>query len=174
MIQNQPENQSKSGFFLPRWTVPIVWAVIVLFIQILLPVVISLVGPRYGWNQGKPGLWNFAGLIGVAAGIGMYTWCLSFHFKTYSSSVRLGVSPPELVTNGPYQVSRNPMYVSGLFAWLGWTVFFGSPAVFISFFLLYLVFSLRVIPLEELQLEELFGEEYQQYKTKVRRWFGKI
>jgi protein-S-isoprenylcysteine O-methyltransferase Ste14 len=66
------------------------------------------------------------------------------------------------------------MYVAGLFAWIGWTVFYGSPAVFIGLVLLWSLFTLRVIPYEERQLEALFGDEYREYKKSVRRWIGRI
>jgi protein-S-isoprenylcysteine O-methyltransferase Ste14 len=103
----------------------------------------------------------------------MYTWCLVFHFRSYRAPVRAGFAPPQLVIAGPYQYSRNPMYVSALFAWLGWAVFFGSPAVFIALVLLWSAFALRVIPLEERQLEQLFGEDYREYKRSVPRWIGR-
>jgi protein-S-isoprenylcysteine O-methyltransferase Ste14 len=64
------------------------------------------------------------------------------------------------------------MYIWGLFAWLGWTVFYGSPSVLIGLVLLWLIFTLAVIPKEERQLEELFGDEYLEYKRSVRRWLG--
>jgi protein-S-isoprenylcysteine O-methyltransferase Ste14 len=66
------------------------------------------------------------------------------------------------------------MYVSGLFAWIGWTVFYGSPAVFIGLTLLWSLFTFRVIPNEERQLEALFGDEYREYKKSVPRWIGRI
>jgi len=66
------------------------------------------------------------------------------------------------------------MYVSGLFAWLGWTVFYGSPAVLVVLLLLWSVFSFRVIPHEERLLETLFGDEYLEYKRSVRRWIGRF
>jgi protein-S-isoprenylcysteine O-methyltransferase Ste14 len=65
------------------------------------------------------------------------------------------------------------MYVSGLITWLGWTVYFGSPAVFIALLLLWAIFTFRVIPHEEDLLEELFGEEYLEYKQTIRRWIGR-
>ena len=88
--------------------------------------------------------------------------------------MRIGFSPPHLVTGGPYQVSRNPMYVAGLSAWLGWTVFYGSPAVLVGLALLWTLFTVRVIPYEERQLEGLFGDEYRAYKRSVRRWLGRV
>ena len=65
------------------------------------------------------------------------------------------------------------MYVAGLLAWLGWTLFYGSPAVGIGLALLWTLFTVRVIPYEERQLEELFGEDYLVYKRSVRRWLGR-
>ena len=59
---------------------------------------------------------------------------------------------------------------AGLSAWLGWALFYGSPAVLIGLALLWSLFTFRVIPYEERQLEALFGDEYLAYKRSVRRW----
>lgn len=159
---------------LPRWAIPIVWAIIVLVIMIILPWIISLLGTRFGWYQGAPTAWNFAGLVGVVMGLTMYIWCLAFHFKSYREAVRIGFTPPHLVVTGQYKYSRNPMYVAGLFVWIGWTIFYGSLAVFIGLLLLWSIFTFRIIPYEERQLEALFGDEYIEYKRSVRRWLGPI
>lgn len=158
---------------LPKWAIPIVWSIIVLVIMIFLPSVVSQSGPRYGWHQQAPATWNFTGLIAVGMGLAMYIWCLVFHFKSYRESVRIGFAPPHLVVTGPYRYSRNPMYVSGLFVWIGWTIFYGSPAVLIGLVFLWSLFTFRVIPNEERQLEALFGDEYKEYKASVRRWIGR-
>ena len=168
-----PNRNGRRELVLPRWAVPLVWVLIVLVIQILLPWVVSNLGPRLGWSQQSPGWWNLAGLIAVVIGLTSYAWCLVFHFRSYRAPVRVGLSPPHLVIAGPYRFSRNPMYVSGLFTWLGWTVFYGSPAVFIALLLLWAIFAYRVIPDEERQLEMLFGDDYLEYKRLVRRWVGR-
>lgn len=165
--------KERRGLTLPKKMVPIVWAVIVLVIMVLLPWVVATIGPRLGWSQMTPTWWNLAGLIFVAIGLGLYAWCLVFHYQSYRSSVRVSFSPPHLVIAGPYQISRNPMYVSGLFAWLGWVIFYGSPAVLVTLVLLWSAFTFRVIPQEERQLEALFGDEYLSYKLSVRRWIGR-
>lgn len=169
-----PKRAGQRAWFLPRWAIPLVWALFVLVIQILLPWAISQIGPRLGWSHRNPGQWNFVGLFAVAMGLALYASCLVFHFRSYRTSVRIGFSPPHLVVAGPYTFSRNPMYVSGLLAWLGWTVFYGSPAVFTASVLLWLMFAYRVIPQEERQLEALFREEYLDYKRLVRRWIGRF
>jgi protein-S-isoprenylcysteine O-methyltransferase Ste14 len=173
MKSENPNNKDRHELLLPKRAIPIVWAVIVLAIQVVLPWVVAKIGPRFGWYQGDPGWWNLAGLIMVLIGICLYAWCLVFHYRSYRTSVRVGFSPPHLVIAGPYQISRNPMYVSGLFAWLGWTVFYGSPAVFVALLLLWSLFTFRMIPYEERQLEALFGYKYLEYKRSVRRWIGR-
>ena len=159
---------------LPRRTIPVVWAVVVVVIQILLPWAVSQLGPHLGWVDGRPGVWHLMGLIGVGLGISLYTWCLAVHFKDYPSSVRLGFSPPQLVVAGPYRFTRNPMYQAGLLTWLGWMFFFGSPAVLVALVLLGALIAFYVVPLEERQLEAMFGEEYVVYRRSVPRWLGKV
>jgi protein-S-isoprenylcysteine O-methyltransferase Ste14 len=167
------DNKLRRGIALPRWAIPLVWAVIVFLIQVLLPWIVAMIGPRFGWSEQSPALWNRIGLLGVALGLSLYAWCLVHHFRSYRDSVRVSFSPPHLVISGPYTISRNPMYVSGLFTWLGWTVYFGSPAVLVALLLLWAAFSSRVIPHEERILAELFGDEYLEYKRTVRRWIGR-
>jgi protein-S-isoprenylcysteine O-methyltransferase Ste14 len=86
--------------------------------------------------------------------------------------VRLGLVPSVLVTRGPYRFTRNPMYVAELGLWLGWALFFGSPAVFLGFIALLLVVNLVLVPREEQTLEAVFGQAYLLYKNRVSRWLG--
>ena len=173
MEDKYPNDNSRQGLTLPRWAIPLVWAGIVFLIQVLVPWAVAKVGPRLGWSQQSPAAWNFVGLIAIAAGLSLYAWCLVNHFRSYRDSVRVSFSPPHLVVSGPYVISRNPMYVSGLLTWLGWAIYFGSPAVFITLLLLWALFAFRVIPHEEELLEDLFGEEYLKYKRTVHRWIGR-
>jgi protein-S-isoprenylcysteine O-methyltransferase Ste14 len=163
-----------AGIFLPKWAVPLVWTVLVFGIHLILPWAISRIGLRIIWSAPSLEAWNLTGLLLVAVGLALYGWCLVVHFVHYPASVRLGFSPPVLVVDGPYRISRNPMYLSALIGWLGWTIFYESPAVLIALGILWMVFSLRVIALEERQLEEQFGEEYLEYKRSVPRWIRGI
>ena len=75
-----------------------------------------------------------------------------------------------LQTNGVYAFTRNPMYLAlaGLYCGLG--IFFGNTWTFILFPLLIVTMQSYVIRREELYLHDAFGEEYNEYKKKVRRW----
>ena len=76
----------------------------------------------------------------------------------------------QLVTNGIYRFSRNPMYVGFLLILLAWTLFLGSAIAFLLLpVFLALITKVQILP-EESMLEEIFGEEYINYKKRVRRW----
>ena len=74
---------------------------------------------------------------------------------------------------GPYQFTRNPMYLSGMAIWLGWVIFYGSVAVFVGFVVGWVSVIFLVVPWEERKLEARFGDAYLQYKNTVPRWLGR-
>lgn len=75
-----------------------------------------------------------------------------------------------IVDNGPFRFSRNPMYLGMAFILLGWTVWLGNPVGL----LWVLAFGVTVTQLqikpEESALAEKFGQPYQDYLRRVRRW----
>jgi protein-S-isoprenylcysteine O-methyltransferase Ste14 len=75
-----------------------------------------------------------------------------------------------LVVTGPFQISRNPIYLSGVLLSTGISLFLGSLVTFLIPVILFLILNSVHIPDEERRLEQLFGEEFLAYKQKVRRW----
>lgn len=75
----------------------------------------------------------------------------------------------ELKTDGPYRYSRNPQYVADMVILLGWAVLSASGwAVCIASIG---VVVLAVAPLaEESWLEDNYGDQFQEYKMRVRRY----
>ena len=75
-----------------------------------------------------------------------------------------------LLTEGPYHLTRNPMYVGLTLAYLGEAGILRQiwPVVCLPFVLAYL--NWVVVPLEETRLEQAFGDTYIRYRSKVRRW----
>jgi protein-S-isoprenylcysteine O-methyltransferase Ste14 len=75
-----------------------------------------------------------------------------------------------LVITGPFSFTRNPMYLSlviitlGIASWLGaWPMFLAPIATFVT--------ANRVhIPFEEDKMRRQFGEAFDAYARKVRRW----
>ncbi len=75
-----------------------------------------------------------------------------------------------LQTNGIYNISRNPMYVGLAIVYLGITCFIGNWWNIILFPLLLLIVQEYIINREEKYLIRRFGQDYLDYKSKVRRW----
>lgn len=75
-----------------------------------------------------------------------------------------------LQTTGIYSISRNPMYVSLLFIYTGLSFIFGNWWNILFLPVLIMIIQEYVIKREEKYLGRRFGEQYLDYKTKVRRW----
>jgi len=75
-----------------------------------------------------------------------------------------------IVTAGPFQYSRNPMYVTLLAVYIGGTFAFRLPWALLLLLPVFLLLQFVVIIPEEKYLESSFGEEYISYKRSVRRW----
>jgi len=87
-------------------------------------------------------------------------------------SFRLGGVKPSntdyLTTHGPYKVVRHPMYLSALLVLLGLTLILTSFLMAIMFVML-LVLILKLIPVEEAQLDQAYPMAYAEYCRRVPR-----
>jgi protein-S-isoprenylcysteine O-methyltransferase Ste14 len=75
-----------------------------------------------------------------------------------------------LVTDGFFAWSRNPIYVADALALLGCALLVANALafLFVPLFILY-VDRFQIRP-EERALRARFGDEYERYRNKVRRW----
>lgn len=75
-----------------------------------------------------------------------------------------------LVTGGIYRFSRNPMYLGMLLVLLGWAGFVGDwVAVAVTVLFIPYMTRFQIAP-EERVMTSMFGEQYEQYCKRVRRW----
>ena len=107
----------------------------------------------------------------VAIGLG----CAVPSFRLFANN-KTTISPftpsetTALVTSGMYRYSRNPMYLGLVLLTIAATIFFGTwLGIVIIVAFIFLLNFLQIIPEEEALLD-IFGEEYVEYKKKVRRW----
>jgi protein-S-isoprenylcysteine O-methyltransferase Ste14 len=113
---------------------------------------------------------------GLVLGLLVAGVCVSILGVASFRRARTTVNPlkPErascLVKSGIYRYTRNPMYLGLLLILLGWAVFLGNilAFIFLPAFIAYLNrFQIRP---EEKALALMFGQDFANYRSKVRRW----
>jgi len=112
---------------------------------------------------------NIVGWIFIILGFFLRVWATFYFYKAHMHVISL-VAQKQLITEGPYRFSRNPLYLGGnVFIFFGAALIFGSPAgLFLA--AIHLPLMDLFIRREEKQLERDFGEEWMEYKKQVRRW----
>ena len=79
-------------------------------------------------------------------------------------------SVPPLVTSGIYRFTRNPVYLGFLLMQVGLLLNAGSYWGILLVPIMIFLFNRLVIELEEALLSQKYGDDYRNYKSKVRRW----
>ena len=75
-----------------------------------------------------------------------------------------------LITNDIYKYSRNPMYFGYLLILLSSSFYLGNViSIIIIPLFIFIINFIQIIPEEE-TLKDLFGPNYDEYLSKVRRW----
>ena len=114
-------------------------------------------------------------VLGICIGaIGVAVFIVSA--VTMRDSWRAGVSETdktELVTNGIYQISRNPAFLGFDLVYMGILLMFFNWVLFLVSAFAAIMLHLQIVKVEEAFLLSAFGEEYQKYKKKVCRYVGR-
>jgi protein-S-isoprenylcysteine O-methyltransferase Ste14 len=109
------------------------------------------------------------GLIAVAAGVGICFFAAAV-FQARDTTKNPYGEPTAFVEQRPYTSTRNPMYLGLTTALAGLAIFFGSIVMLLAPAVFFTVIDRMVIPREEETMERLFGQQYRDYKNRVRRW----
>jgi protein-S-isoprenylcysteine O-methyltransferase Ste14 len=75
-----------------------------------------------------------------------------------------------IATEGPYRLTRNPAYVGMALVYVGIAVCSQALWVLLPLPVVLAIIDRGVIAREERYLERKFGQEYLDYKRRVRRW----
>ena len=140
----------------PAWF--LIFVAIMLALHLLLPVCEVI-----GWP------YRLLGVPPVLLGAGLNVWADAL-FKRARTTVNPFETSTRLVTSGPFRFSRHPMYLGGVLMLIGLAVLLGSltPAAAVPAWVV--LMRVRFVAVEEEMMAETFGEAYQEYRRRVRRW----
>lgn len=113
--------------------------------------------------------YHYLGLGLIIFGIIINLWTDSL-FKQKQTTVKPHEVPNIFVVSGPFKLSRHPTYLGMMSILLGIAIFLGSLITFVFSIVFTMIMEKRFIPLEEKNLEKKFGNQYIDYKKRVRRW----
>ena len=110
------------------------------------------------------------GLALVAFGVGIAIWG-----RRTMQAAGTNVDPHRpatvLVKNGPFRFSRNPLYMALVLLFLGLSLVVDTWWGIVLLFPVLIIMHWGVILREERYLDQKFGASYQEYRSKVRRYF---
>ena len=120
-----------------------------------------------------PQPYNLVGLLFIPIGFFLIIWAnyALLHIGKIGLRAREPMQrPSNLVLVGPYRLTRNPLYLGCLLILLGLVIVWSSVVTAFVLILVYIIFRYLFIKKEETILEEEFGDEYREFKKRVRRW----
>lgn len=91
-------------------------------------------------------------------------------FEKKGTNIETFDDPDILVTDGLYQISRNPMYLGFLITLFGLFILLGCLSPLFVVVIFFVITDQWYIEFEEAAMAKVFGDEYTKYKTKTRRW----
>ena len=116
-----------------------------------------------------PGPLRIVGVLLALAAIVVELWCART-LARHETTILPHRAARALVTDGPYQRSRNPIYIAHLALALAAGFFFGSPFVLALTPLLALALLKFSVEPEERPLHDRFGDDYRAYLARTPRW----
>lgn len=122
-----------------------------------------------------PGTWPRSPLSLAAAvgGLGVFFLLASFkHFQRTQQDPKPWKPTPELIGEGMYRYTRNPMYLGLGLLQVAVGIALGNAWVVVGVGVSWIVVYLTAIRHEETYLESKFGDSYRTYKAAVPRWLG--
>jgi protein-S-isoprenylcysteine O-methyltransferase Ste14 len=108
---------------------------------------------------------EFFGYFFLLAGLTIRIWSI-FYIG--------GRKTKTLVTDGPYSLCRNPLYVGTVLLAVGAGLCFENVFMFLVLLAVIVLVHIFTVRAEEKHLEEIFGEEFRDYKRRVNRYWPNL
>jgi protein-S-isoprenylcysteine O-methyltransferase Ste14 len=114
-----------------------------------------------------PGAWVGGAIFAIAFALAI--WAI-VTIREAGTQVETYKPTTTIVANGPYRLTRNPIYLAMVLGLIGLAIAFDSLWIVVTLVPFYLVIRYGVVAREEAYLERKFGDVYRGYKSRVRRW----
>jgi protein-S-isoprenylcysteine O-methyltransferase Ste14 len=124
----------------------------------------------YPWRfvlESIPRVW--VGGTVLALGVALAAWAIVTMHKT-GTRVETYKPTTTIVANGPYRLTRNPIYIGMFLGQIGLAIGLDNLWLLVMLVPFGLVIRYGVIAREEAYLERKFGSIYLDYKSRTRRW----
>lgn len=116
----------------------------------------------------SPALRATGGVLTFAA-LTIDVWCARA-LARHETTILPHRAASSLVTQGPYEYSRNPIYIAHVTLTLGLGLLLTAPGVVALTPLLTLALQKLSIEPEERHLQDKFGEDFKAYMARTPRW----
>jgi len=123
------------------------------------------VRPDWALESSMAFIMEASGFIFLLAGLLIRIWC-TFYIG--------GQKSKELITNGPYSLCRNPLYIGTFILAIGVGLSFENLIMLALVPAIILPVHMIVIRMEETHLERIFSEQYRMYRQKVPRFWPNL
>jgi protein-S-isoprenylcysteine O-methyltransferase Ste14 len=139
-----------------------------LALPLLLVILLNIIWPDpLSWAKFNAPQWlRILGLALAVICVPFFLWVFSSIGNNISETILIK-DEHELVTHGPYHWIRHPLYGGALLMLLSISLVFGDWIILGYAVAGILAFRLLVIPAEEKQLLDAFGEEYECYQART-------
>jgi protein-S-isoprenylcysteine O-methyltransferase Ste14 len=106
--------------------------------------------------------------------LGLFCFGLYVTFRIWSTLYVGGRKDKELQTEGPYSVTRNPLYFGSFCFALSVSFFLESISMVVAIVIISVIYSRWVIASEEQVLQKLFGDTYSNYVKNTPRFIPRF
>jgi protein-S-isoprenylcysteine O-methyltransferase Ste14 len=118
---------------------------------------------QVGWGS------RILGGVFILAGLGLIFGAVHA-FRTSGSNILPNRPASQLLTSGVFRISRNPIYTGEVIGIAGLGIATGTSSFLVGAAVLALLVLFFGILREEAHLAAKFGDEWQAYARRVRRW----
>lgn len=135
---------------------------------LLLVVEVSIACLLGAWGRFNLGWWNQILAVALAfIGIILAVWSISIQYTLGKGTPFPKVATQQLITSGPYAITRNPMTLGALLLYLGVAIGMGSIPVILLVLIIFTALLTFIYNHETRELTERFGEEYLAYRKRT-------